>query len=85
MDQVSVPGSQGRTWGAWNHETKNTHHCDPANTWCALRNGRKMIEPFPILPVRLLRPRDRLDVLLQRAQQLLEFALIGLLARPSDE
>ena len=44
-----------------------------------------MVEPFPVLPVRLLSTSDRLDVLLERPEQLLKLALVRLLARARDE
>lgn len=43
-----------------------------------------MVEPLPILAVILLRPRDRLNVLLQRPEQLFELALLRLLTRSGD-
>ena len=66
-------------------ERKDAHHSNPSYAGRALRDGREMVEPLPILPVRLLRVRDRLDVLLQRPEELLELRLLGLLARARDE
>ena len=44
-----------------------------------------MVKPLPVLPVRLLGARNRLDVLLQRLEHLLEHGLLRLLARARDE
>ena len=63
----------------------NTHDGHPSNARRTLRNSREMVEPFPVLPVRLLGASDRLDVLLERPEQLLKLALVRLLARARDE
>ena len=65
--------------------SKDTHDSNPSDARCALGKGGQVVEPLPILPVRFLCPRDRLDVLLERPEQLLELALIRLLARARDK
>ena len=63
----------------------NTHDGYPSDARRTLGNRREMVEPFPVLPVRLLSTSDRLDVLLERPEQLLKLALVRLLARARDE
>ena len=66
-------------------ERGNTHNGHPSDARRTLRNRREVVEPFSVLPIRLLGTSDRLDVLLERPKQLLKFALIRLLARARDK
>ena len=75
-DGVGQPASGG---------TKDTYNGDPSDARRTLSNSREVVEPFPVLPVRLLRASDRLDIFLEGPKQLLKLGLPRLLARGHNQ